>query len=119
MKKIPSLFVRDYEMDKPFDGIPVKGCFLATYEVTPGCEWVLNGEGVATRKWDGTAIMVGTDVQDEYGNIFSCTQIKQLSSIRWQVMFIIKESSELMLKMLMDFKLFNVTIDRVASLTTC
>jgi hypothetical protein len=26
--------------------------------VTPGCEWVLAGEGVATRKWDGTAVLV-------------------------------------------------------------
>lgn len=27
-------------------------------EVVPGCEWVLNGEGVPTQKWDGTAILV-------------------------------------------------------------
>lgn len=26
--------------------------------VTPGCEWVLAGEGVATRKFDGTAVLV-------------------------------------------------------------
>lgn len=26
-------------------------------EVTPGCEWVLAGEGVATRKYDGTCCM--------------------------------------------------------------
>jgi len=26
--------------------------------VTPGCEWVLLGEGVPTRKWDGTACLI-------------------------------------------------------------
>lgn len=47
MKKIPSLFKRDYDGDrKVFD------------EVVEGCEWVLNGEGIATVKWDGTACMV-------------------------------------------------------------
>ena len=48
MKKIPSVFVRD------FDGDPS----LVLDEVTPGCEWVLGGEGIATRKWDGTACLV-------------------------------------------------------------
>lgn len=47
MKKIPSLFKRDYEdTRRVYD------------EVVPGCEWVLAGEGVATRKWDGTACLV-------------------------------------------------------------
>lgn len=46
MKKIPTLFVRD----------PTTR--LATPEVEPGCEWVLAGEGRATRKWDGTCCMV-------------------------------------------------------------
>ena len=27
-------------------------------DVTPGCEWVISGEGVATRKWDGTAVAI-------------------------------------------------------------
>lgn len=35
-----------------------KGRFLATEQITPGCEWVINGEGVATRKWDGTCCMI-------------------------------------------------------------
>lgn len=49
MKKIPCLFVRDFtNKQRPF---------LST-TVTPGCEWVLDGEGVATRKWDGTACMI-------------------------------------------------------------
>ena len=47
MKKIASLFVRNYEGDrKVIDAI------------VPGSEWVAQGEGVATRKWDGVAVMV-------------------------------------------------------------
>ncbi|ACU61350.1 RNA ligase 1 family protein [Chitinophaga pinensis] len=76
MKKIPSLFVRDYEriitdyephsvhtMDDGSVSMAYtitgsqKGRFLATKEVTPGCEWVVAGEGKATRKWDGTAVL--------------------------------------------------------------
>ncbi|VXC07763.1 hypothetical protein [Aeromicrobium sp. 9AM] len=45
MKKIPTLFVRDAE-DRRY----------VTDEVTPGCEWVITGEGVATRKYDGTCM---------------------------------------------------------------
>jgi hypothetical protein len=65
MKKIPSLFIRDYEkVNEGHDILPThpfkiaKGRFLATHEITPGCEWVINGEGVPTRKWDGTAVMI-------------------------------------------------------------
>lgn len=47
MRKIPSLFVRKQSGDRTY-----------TDEVTPGCGWVLNGEGVPTRKWDGTCCMV-------------------------------------------------------------
>lgn len=51
MRKIPTLFQRD-----PDDMRRVLP------EVTPGCEWVLAGEGVATRKYDGTCVMFdGTD----------------------------------------------------------
>lgn len=43
MRKIPSVFMRNYDGDRRvFD------------EVVPGCEWVLAGEGRATVKWDGT-----------------------------------------------------------------
>lgn len=42
MKKIPTLFARDIKTRKVID------------KVTPGCEWVLRGEGIATRKIDGT-----------------------------------------------------------------
>ncbi len=47
MKKIISVFQRNYDGDR-----------LVRNEVTPGAEWVLVGEGVATRKFDGTCCMV-------------------------------------------------------------
>ena len=50
MKKIPTLFRRDPEDMKRV--LP---------EVTPGCEWVLAGEGVATRKYDGTCVLIRRD----------------------------------------------------------
>lgn len=49
MKKIPKLFKFDRDNHRVID------------EVTPGCEWVLAGEGVATRKWDGTTVLVKPD----------------------------------------------------------
>jgi hypothetical protein len=48
MKKMPCLFERE------FHG---KGSFTLLKTITPGCEWVEEGLGVATRKWDGTAVM--------------------------------------------------------------
>jgi hypothetical protein len=47
MRKIVSVFQRNYDGDR-----------LVRDEVVPGSEWVLAGEGVATRKWDGIAIRV-------------------------------------------------------------
>ena len=47
MKKIISLFKRDYE-----------GTRLVFDELVPGAEWVTNGEGVATIKIDGTSCLV-------------------------------------------------------------
>ena len=47
MKKIISLFVRNYESDR-----------LVRDEIVPGAEWVIAGEGVATRKFDGTCCMI-------------------------------------------------------------
>jgi hypothetical protein len=47
VKKIISLFQRNYDGDR-----------LVRNEVVPGAEWVLAGEGVATRKYDGTCCMV-------------------------------------------------------------
>jgi hypothetical protein len=50
MRKIPTVFVRD-EKDRRY----------VTEAVTPGCEWVLAGEGQATRKYDGTCVMLDED----------------------------------------------------------
>jgi hypothetical protein len=47
MKKIPSLFARNYETDR-----------LVRNEIVPGSRWVAAGEGVATRKFDGTCCRV-------------------------------------------------------------
>lgn len=47
MRKIPTLFERDPEDRKH-----------VLNSVAPGCEWVLAGEGRATRKYDGTCVMV-------------------------------------------------------------
>ena len=47
MKKIKSLFQRNYDGDR-----------LVRDEVVPGSEWVINGEGIATTKFDGTCCMV-------------------------------------------------------------
>lgn len=46
MKKIPTLFRRD-----PEDMARI------LREVHPDCQWVIDGEGVATRKYDGTCVM--------------------------------------------------------------
>ena len=47
MKKIISLFKRNYETDHKVRN-----------EVVEGAEWVINGEGIPTRKFDGTCCMV-------------------------------------------------------------
>jgi hypothetical protein len=47
MKKIISLFQRNYDGDR-----------LVRDEIVPGAEWVVAGDGVATRKWDGTCCMI-------------------------------------------------------------
>ena len=52
MQKIPTMFVRD-ETQK---GHPV------TNQIKPECQWVLDGEGTATRKWDGTNVKVAWGV---------------------------------------------------------
>ena len=53
MQKIPSLFQRNYEGNRKVRD-----------EVVPGSEWVAQGEGTATRKWDGVAVLVRD------GNVF-------------------------------------------------
>lgn len=47
MKKIKSLFKRNYDGDH-----------LVYDEVVEGCEWVQLGEGIATQKWDGTCCKI-------------------------------------------------------------
>ncbi len=47
MQKIISLFQRNYKTDH-----------LVRDEITLGAEWVIAGEGVATRKYDGTCCMI-------------------------------------------------------------
>lgn len=47
MKKIISLFQRNYDGDR-----------LVRNEIVHGAEWVIAGEGIATRKWDGTCCLV-------------------------------------------------------------
>ena len=49
MKKIPVLFVRNFLSKHEFE---------LTEKVEPGMEWVLNGEGIATVKIDGTATAI-------------------------------------------------------------
>ena len=49
MKKIPTLFERVYENHKIVGILP---------NVTDGMEWVLNGEGVATIKFDGSCCAI-------------------------------------------------------------
>jgi hypothetical protein len=47
LKKIISLFQRNYETDR-----------LVRNEVVPGAEWVIAGEGVPTRKYDGSCCAI-------------------------------------------------------------
>lgn len=60
MKKIVSLYQRNYDGDR-----------LVRDEVVPGAEWVLAGEGRATRKYDGTCCMV------EDGKLFARYEVKK------------------------------------------
>lgn len=49
MKKIPTLFEREFEGNNVVH---------TTGNVTPGMEWVLEGKGVATVKWDGACCAI-------------------------------------------------------------
>ncbi len=48
MKKIPTIFLRDFNQK----GAPI------TREWHPDCFWIRDGEGLATVKWDGTCCMI-------------------------------------------------------------
>ena len=60
MKKIISLFQRNYGGDRHVRN-----------EVVPGAEWVLSGEGRATRKFDGTCCLV------ENGKLYKRYEVKK------------------------------------------
>jgi hypothetical protein len=60
MRKIPTLFRRDPEDLRK-----------VTREVHPDCQWVLDGEGVATRKYDGTCLRL-----DDGGNWWARREVK-------------------------------------------
>lgn len=47
MKKIISLFQRNYDGDR-----------LVRNEIVPEAQWVIDGEGIATRKFDGTCCLI-------------------------------------------------------------
>ena len=49
MKKIPTLFIREFENHSVVNILP---------EVTPGMEWVLDGDGQATVKIDGSCCAI-------------------------------------------------------------
>lgn len=49
MKKIKTLFEKRYDGKKYLGVVP---------NVSKGCEWVIDGEGVATIKYDGTCTMI-------------------------------------------------------------
>ena len=48
MKKIPTVFERDWDGDRS----------RVTEQVHPGCEWVIFGEGIARQKYDGTCVLI-------------------------------------------------------------
>ena len=62
MRKIPTLYLRTEDR---------KGVIN---EVNPGCEWVLNGEGRATRKIDGTCILIRREGNTV--NVFARREVK-------------------------------------------
>lgn len=61
MKKIPTMFERDWAGDKS----------RVLDKIHSGCEWVLDGEGTATRKIDGTSCLVRD------GRIFKRRELRQ------------------------------------------
>lgn len=60
MRKIPTVFRRD--PDDMRHVLP---------EVHPDCQWVLDGEGIPTRKYDGTCVMI-----DDGGNWWARREVK-------------------------------------------
>lgn len=61
MKKIPTLFIRDFENNPRF----------VKEEINPDAQWVIDGDGVATRKYDGTCCLV------ENGKLWKRYEVKR------------------------------------------
>lgn len=61
MKKIPTLFIRDFKKNPRF----------VTRQLNPEAVWVVNGEGVATRKYDGSCCLV------EQGKLWKRYEVKK------------------------------------------
>lgn len=61
MRKIPTAFLRDFANDPRY----------VTREPNPECAWVFAGEGLATRKYDGTCVML-----DDEGNWWARREVK-------------------------------------------
>ena len=76
MKKMPTIFNRNYTDNGP----------LAFNMQHPDCDWVFNGEGVATRKWDGTCCII------KDGDYFKRRTIKKNKLLPLD--FIFKDSDE-------------------------
>ncbi|MCD8082966.1 MAG: hypothetical protein LUE86_05465 [Clostridiales bacterium] len=49
MRKTPTLFQREFDNHRVVRVLP---------DVTPGMEWVLDGDGIATIKWDGSCCAI-------------------------------------------------------------
>lgn len=64
MKKIPTLFEREFDGHKVSRVLP---------KVHPGMEWVLNGEGTATVKYDGSCCAV---INGEFYKRYDCKKGK-------------------------------------------
>ena len=64
MRKIPTLFVRNYDGDR-----------LVRNEVTPEAAWVLAGEGIATAKMDGSCCLV------KGGKLFKRHEVKNAAIV--------------------------------------
>ena len=64
MKKIPTLFEREFKDHKVVKVLP---------KVHPGMEWVLKGEGVATVKYDGSCCAI---IDGEYYKRYDCKKGK-------------------------------------------
>lgn len=64
MKKIPTLFEREFKDHKVVKILP---------KVHPGMEWVLEGEGIATVKYDGSCCAI---IDGEYYKRYDCKKGK-------------------------------------------